>query len=369
MWAGQQKLCSRGWAGAMTDSMILRRKIQSGRRVVHLDTNDCAPRAWRVAFGRALLERLNLHLEVAEVREHQRKLGELIEVIPERALIALLEGPEGVTGILALSNGLMNALIEMQTMRQVAKAEPPVRRPTRTDAMMSIDAVNSALGDLGEELVHSPDVRWCAGFCYASFVEEVSALDLLLEDVPYKLLECSVQIAGTKRTGRVMLALPAEGRGPRPVPRRAVPDDDTRAAEAWMSRIRETVMHVEAPIEGVVGRLRLPLSRILTLATDDLLPIESGGVDQVALEAAGGTRIATCKLGQNRGMRALRLRDLEDALRSSFGVIPPVPEAEMSQMPAPPTRPQLVPNQATPGAAAPSATAPSATAPSATAAE
>jgi flagellar motor switch protein FliM len=221
-------------------------------------------------------------------------------------------------------------MIEMQTMRSVSKSEPPVRRPTRTDAMMSMEMINAALSDLGAELVHSQDVRWSAGFVYASFVEEAGTLDLMLEDVAYRLLECTLQIGTTKRTGRVLLALPAEGRGPRPRPRRDATEPDIRAAEAWTAEVCETVMHVEAPIEGVVGRIRMPLNKILSLGLDDVLPIENGGVDDVSLEAAGGTRIALCRLGQNRGMRALRLRNIEDPNQSSFGALPHMPDAPAS---------------------------------------
>ena len=325
--AGRQTLSAEAGGQIVVDPMILRRKIQASRRIVHLESIDSAARAWRVSFGRAAMETLGLHLEVSEVRDTQRKLGELTEIVPERALVALLEGPEGLTGILALSNGLISAMIEMQTMRSVSKSEPPVRRPTRTDAMMSTEMINAALSDLGAELVHSQDVRWSAGFVYASFVEEAGTLDLMLEDVAYRLLECTLQIGTTKRTGRVLLALPAEGRGPRPRPRRDASEPDIRAAEAWTADVCETVMHVEAPIEGVVGRIRMPLNKILSLGLDDVLPIENGGVDNVSLEAAGGTRIALCRLGQNRGMRALRLRNIEDPNHSSFGAIPHMPDA------------------------------------------
>lgn len=310
--------------------MILRRKINAARRVVHLDTADTAPRAWRVSLGRAVLERLALHLEVGEVSDTQRRLGELAELIPDRALLALLDGPEETTGVIALSPGMLSAVIEMQTTLRVAKTEPPLRRATRTDATMCAEMIDAALTDLGQELIHAPDVRWCAGFTYASFVEEASSLDLLLQDIPYRVLDCAVKVAGTQRSGRILLALPAEGRGPRPVPRRATPESDVQAAAAWSAEVRETVMHVEAPVEGVLGRLRIPLSQILTLRPDDVLALDHGGVDEVTLEAAGGTRIALCRLGQNRGMRALRLRALEDPNRSIFGVLPSVPEAEQT---------------------------------------
>lgn len=322
--------------------MILRRKIQAARRVVHLDTSDTAPRAWRVSLGRAVLERLSLHLEVGEVADTQRKLGELGEMIPDRALLALLDGPEETTGVIALSPGLLSAIIEMQTTQRVAKVEPPLRRATRTDASMCTDMIDAALVDLGQELIHAPDVRWCAGYSYASFVEAAASLDLLLPDIPYRVLDCSLKVAGTQRSGRILLALPAEGRGPRPVPRRATPESDMQAAAAWSAEVRETLMHVEAPVEGVVGRLRLPLSQILKLQPDDVLPFDHGGLDEVTLEAAGGTRIALCRLGQNRGMRALRLRALEDPNRSIFGVIPASLDAEPATAAATPPQSTVV---------------------------
>lgn len=54
-------------------------------------------------------------------------------------------------------------------------------------------------------------------------------------------------------------------------------------------------------------RLSMPLSKVVGLAVGDILPLNVASLDKVSVEGLDGRRLAEGKLGQNRGMRALRL--------------------------------------------------------------
>jgi flagellar motor switch protein FliM len=299
---------------------VLRRKLEAGKRFVPVRDTDTAERGWRLALARATHEALGLAIDVGPVREVRRKLAELMELPPENALMATLEGPEGGLGLIVIGPEVLTALIEVQTMKRVARSAVMPRRPTRTDAAMVAEPVDAALRALSAELVHSDDLTWTAGFRFGAHLADAGGMELLLEDTAYRTLECEVTAAGGARRGRVMIALPAEGRGPRPAPRRGAPEAAIEAARHWSTIMRDTVLQVEAPLEGVVGRIRLSLDEVLALKTGDSLRIDMANLEQIALEAPGGRPVALCRLGQNRGMRAVRLAviDPQETARMLF---------------------------------------------------
>ncbi len=267
---------------------------------------DTGARAWRVAFARAAREVIGLETSMAALRDDRQSLGELLDQIPDQALLALLEGPQQALGLLVLSPAALAAVIEMQTIGRVGPQAPPLRRPTRTDAAMSARLVDHALALLDTALAASPDLVWAGGFRYASFLAEARALGLLREDVPWRVLDCSLDLAGGARQGQVLLALPAEGRGPAPT---SMPAEPETGAGSWQARLQVAVMGSEVMLDAVIGRLKLPLGQAMALAPGMLLPLaDGGGLDRVAIMGAGGSVVAGHgRLGQHRGMRALKL--------------------------------------------------------------
>lgn len=287
---------------------VLRRKLAAARPVE--SGTETGGRAWRMAFARAARNCIGLDLAVPILRDDRRSLGELLDLVPERGLLAVLEGPDQGLGLLVMSPDLLAAVIEMQTIGRVAATAPLPRRPTRTDAAMSARLIDAALATLETALATSPDLVWTAGFRYASFLDEPRPLGLLLDDVPYRLITCDLDIAGGVRQGSILLALPAEGRGPEPAP--APPPNETPStARAWSSAMETAVLGADVMLDAVIGRLRLPLAQAMALAPGMVLPLNAARIEHVSLMIPGMPAIATAKLGQNKGMRALKLRRIQ----------------------------------------------------------
>ncbi len=186
-----------------------------------------------------------LLVDVTDLRLARRSLAELLEFPPDRALIALLDGPGGGLGMIALAPEVTSALVEMQTIGRVAAAAPAPRRPTRTDAAMVSAVIDRALAELEAVLAEEADLVWTGGFRYASFLEDARPLGLLLEDQPYRVLTTDLVMGENGRGGRVILALPAEGRGQAPVAargarparaRRRRPRPDRGSSPPWARR-------------------------------------------------------------------------------------------------------------------------------------
>ena len=284
---------------------IIRKKVAAGRSN-QPEGGPGADRAWRLALARAANDILALPLEVARLSVNRRSLAELLELAPERALIAVLEVPAEGLGILMLSPPVLSAMIEMQTIGRVSSSAPPVRKPTRTDASMVADMIDQALQELESGLESDPDLIWAGGFHYASFLEDPRPLGLLLEEEHYRVLQAELRLGNGAKSGAVMLALPAEGRGraPKPAPT-ATPAPV--AAALFSKALSDQLMRTEADIAAVLHRFTVPLSFVMALKTGDLVPLSTAALDRIVLEGLDGRPLASGRLGQNRGMRAVRL--------------------------------------------------------------
>ena len=284
---------------------IIRKKVAAARSN-QPEGGPGADRAWRLALARAANDILALPLEVARLSVNRRSLAELLELAPERALIAVLEGPAEGLGILMLSPPVLSAMIEMQTIGRVSSSAPPVRKPTRTDASMVADMIDQALQELESGLESDPDLIWAGGFNYASFLDDPRPLGLLLEEEHYRVIQAELRLGNGAKSGGVMLALPAEGRGraPKPAPT-ATPAPV--AAALFSKALSDQVMRTEADIAAVLHRFTVPLSFVMALKTGDLVPLSTAALDRIVLEGLDGRPFASGRLGQNRGMRAVRL--------------------------------------------------------------
>ncbi len=309
---------------------ILRRKVARGGA-----TGDGGPGAdhgWRLAFARAARDATGLLVEVASMSVVRRSLAELLELPPERALLALLDGPQGGLGLMAVSGEVMSALIEMQTTGRVAAAPILPRRPTRTDAAMVAGVIDRALEELETILAEEADLIWAGGFRYASFLEDPRPLGLLLEDQPYRVLSAELSLAGDARRGSLLLALPAEGRGQGPLLRGKRAEPKVAAAPGFTADLGQAVQDAGCRLEAVIGRVTLPLREVMALVPDQVLALPQATLDQIALEGLDGRRVAWARLGQQKGMRALRLKD--QVTETGGAAAATAPEAAAPPVPA-----------------------------------
>lgn len=283
-----------------------------------------AAAAWPLALARAARDACGLPLSLRDLREGRLSLAELLDMPPDRGLIALLEGPGEALGLLALSPEVLAGIVERQTLGRVLRQPALPRRPTRTDAAMVAGLVDAALAGLDTALSSDTDRVWAAGFRYASFLEEARPLALLLEDAAHVVLTAEADLDAGAKSGMVLLALPAEGRGAPPV-RRAASADQT-AVNTFRRALTDRVEPAEAVLTAVIARVQMPLDAVLALAPGALLSLAPAAVDRVDLDGADGLRVASGRLGQNRGMRAIRLTGTEPAARlATHPVAEPAP--------------------------------------------
>lgn len=295
----------------MTTAEIIHRKSATQRLQVS-DGTLGADRAFRLGLGKAARDELKIQLEVEKLSIDRRSVAELVELVPDFALIAILNGPSAELGAIILSQTIVAGFIEAQTIGRVRGQDLLPRKPTRTDGAMVSGVIDSALSILEQSLSDTADIVWAGGFRCASFLEDPRPLPVVLEDAPLRVLTADVSLAGGLRKGKIYLALPAEGHTPLfRVDVKAGQDDVTIAFGA---ALQDRVDGANVQLDAVLARISLPMDDVLNMAQGMIVPLQDAALDMISIEGADGRCVALGKLGQNRGMRALRLVDIQTTI-------------------------------------------------------
>ena len=299
---------------------ILRRKLAAAR-VPEAEGGPGADRSWRMALARAARDAAKLALDVQSLTMQKLGLSEVLEWIPERALIAVLQGPGETLGVLVITPDVLSSILESQTIGKVNRAPPPARKPTRTDAAMAAGFIDAALIGLEVALSDEADLSWAGGYRYGSHLEDARPLGLLLEDRDFKVLTAQVSLALGQRMGQVFLALPAEGW------RKSVPEVTGEAAgaapHAFAEALAERVDGASCTMLATLARMSMTLGDITGLTEGMVLPLWNASIERIKLEGLDGRILGEGRLGQNRGMRAVRLSERVSAARSRPGAAGP----------------------------------------------
>lgn len=278
-----------------------------------------ADRGWRLALARAARDRLSLPLEVTALAIQRASLAELLELPPHQALIAVLQGPAEGMGLLIVTPPVLAAMIEAQTLGKVLTNPLASRKPTRTDAAMVAPTLDAALEGLEQALAQEADLHWAGGFRYASFLDDPRPLGLLLEDIDYRVLTAELSLGLGARQGMILLALPAEGKGVMPAPQVPGPEATAQTGKAFAQALADQVDAVSCVLDAVVSRVSLPLARVMALKVGEVITLPRAGIDRIHFEGLDGRALAEGRLGQNRGMRAIRLSGGDGAVQARTG--------------------------------------------------
>lgn len=301
----------------MAQGDVIRRKLGLSRENAARQAESRitgAEKALPLALARASRNAFSLAMDVDRLHQGLVSVAEVMERTPERSLICLMEGPEYGLGVMIVSPEVLAGLIEVQTLGKVLQTNPLARRPTRTDAAMVSSWLDQTMECLEVALAADDDLTWVDGFRYASFLDEARPLGLLLEDVPHRMLLVDVNLARGTKTGQLLLALPAEGRGRRPIGSEEADAHRTPPAPPFEVQLHDQIMAAECQLNAVLGRIKLSLGEVMALTPHLILPIGGAGIQDVALETVEGRVMARGKMGQTRGNRALRITELNAEL-------------------------------------------------------
>lgn len=310
----------------------LRRKIEA-----HLRPGPSAPDLTAAAgrvFGRALrraagpFDGLGLLLGPVTV-EAAQPLEAAIAALPDQGLVAALEDGGGQRGLMGLSPGLVDALVEVQTTGRVEAAELAPRPVTRIDEALARDFLDLALAGFAQEGQGIEGRDWPERMGYGSRIRDRGQINLLLPEGGYMILGADLGFEGVERRARLVLVLPqAASLSAAAGSARAKPAD-----AAWLAARARIMAEIRLPFEVVLLRLTRPLAEVQKLAVGDLFPFSPADLQEVALEDGQGRAHLHGRLGQIGGRRALRL---PGAVPVGMPAPPPQPGAAVALSPSPP---------------------------------
>jgi len=312
-----------GTTGESRGSTTLRRLIAERERQRIGDPTGGLPagptkppgieRAASTALARAAERAHRLAVLAGKVTHSAISLPELAELLPERALLAVVEGPREQLGVVAICPNLLASLIEMQALGRVTARPAVPRRATRTDAAISEDFVNGLLAELQHELRGQPEFPELAGFRYVTYLDDPRPLLLMLEDGRMSRLTLGFRIgAAGQREGVVLIAVPAPTVRQDPAPVAQLPSTPNPKAMAEPVEIAGTSLAAivqDAPVTltGVLCRRMMTLRTLRGLAPGATIPLPQNALDEARVETVAGQLLARGKLGEADGFHAIRL--------------------------------------------------------------
>ncbi|WP_169739493.1 FliM/FliN family flagellar motor switch protein [Thioclava pacifica] len=313
------------------ENSVLRKKAEAAK-----PAPDSAPMTPEKAIAQSLSkvaqEMLDLPLRVTELVETRRGLADLPEMLEDLSLLAIIEGPGEGLGLVALPPATLSVLIEMQTMGRLGKTAPGPRKPTRIDAAMAADFLDALLATIEATLIEEEAIAWAGGFRYASHLDDPRPLGLLLEDISYRVWSARLAFGtGGEREGGFLWAVPQSGRG---AALRRMPEESATGAappdpgQGWEAALERAVLSAPATLEAVLHRVTLPLAAVMDFEPGMDIPLPEDALEKIALEGQGRRKLSQARLGQSRGMRALRLVETDEAggleavpQRKDFGAV------------------------------------------------
>jgi flagellar motor switch protein FliM len=276
----------------------LRRKLSAPASPLELPEMGPA-RALRVAVSRAAETCATLEAAVTGFCETRLALAEILQAVQQPHLIFMMRAASGATGLALWEPAALSAVIEHLITGRVAPNQNEMRAPTRTDAAVITEILDKIMELFDKSLDGVPGLPPVCGFRTASLLADGRAVSMALEDVAYREYRITIDFASGIKSGDLRLIFPWDP-----------PEPANHAAArrgAWDTDWPVIVKGARAPVEAILYRLSLPLDHISGLNVGDVIAIPVEAIDGVAIKGSNDRTVASGRLGQCNGHRAVRL--------------------------------------------------------------
>lgn len=306
-----------GKAQSAGSSVLLRHVVTAARRAGTEVSGAPEPvprtpeRIVANAIGRAGERVHELPLFFDRVECTRAGLAELMELLPERALISVVEGPASALGVVAICPGLLSSVIEMQATGRISARPVAARRPTRADGLICADFINACLTELGDDLSPLPGCEGLRGYRYTSFLDDARPLELMLDQAMFHLFTARLRAGSAgQRDGIIVFALPVAGASTVSGPAIEAAASAIPAASSGVAgsgSLAEVVRATPIDLVGVLCRRTISLGELRALAPGQTIALPLGVLGAATIETTGGQVLFRGKLGELAGRHALRL--------------------------------------------------------------
>lgn len=230
----------------------------------------------------------------------------LSDLLIEAAMVIPCAAPDGSEGFLALSSAGLTALVEKTTTGRIASAESEERAASTIDRLLCHAFLERFLEAWRELLSGSAAEAWLEGYRLEDRMVAPDVLSMSAADVPYRVHDVTAMFDSI-RPVRFWVAMPETRLRPKSAGDAA---QGARAVGDWAKDWRAAVLESPAELEAVLCRLELSLDEVRRWEPGDRVPIPATALSTVTLGRRNGPSVATARLGQARGVRALRLNEI-----------------------------------------------------------
>ncbi|MCL6283456.1 FliM/FliN family flagellar motor switch protein [Ruegeria sp. 2012CJ41-6] len=287
------------------DTVLARKIAQAGQSAVQ--TTRPLLRALRRGLAQASAGVSGPAMAVIGATENSLPRDSLSAHLQDQRLMLVLGEPGGLNAAFCVDRIATAAMIRHQTMGEVS-TQPPDDRPfTDTDAALLAPLAERLLTEAADLLGEAEDWLCMRSYRFENRQKKLSDLILILGQERYRLCDLVVDIGHGVCQGQITVILPD-----RPPEQVAEPEDV--ATEPVGLERNFGLMRTE--LQVVLTRLQVPLSTLSGLKPGDALPLDSCQLDEAELLTIDGRAVARARLGQCRGMRALRLNETPPDLPS-----------------------------------------------------
>ena len=288
--------------GEATSNKILERKAANGRES-HLARAMTVQKALRLTIAKVAEDRHDLALATLAIAVDSVENETLGDVLQPDQLLILLERPGGQVGLAMLDGAFVGGLVQQQTMGQVHPQMEEERQPTQTDAALAEPLLNDLISRLENLVERASDRQTFAGFRFGAMSEDIRLALMALEAAEYRSFEVSLDIARGARQGKMTLLFPMPGLAELPHENESNEVDETQDDAP---DVVKTVFQLEAELNIVLCKLRLPLGMLENLQPDSLIDLPQNTFPDVQITTINGDVVSNGQLGQMDGQRAVQ---------------------------------------------------------------
>ncbi len=257
-------------------------------------------RALRLGLARGASESLDLPMSVIGAKQAYRQREELSDTLQDGRLLLAFSTSEGRIAAACIDIGCVSAILQKQTIGSVSPGQVSEREFTDTDAAMVAPVIELALTRAAELAGTAEDGATLKGCAFVARYRDVRALMLELEDDAYRVFDLTLEIASGQRQGQFYLILPD---------RPAVSDDSEIEAPGNGQTLDHASGVLRADLTAVICQTQVPLAAFSGLKAGDVLPLAGVRLDRTELWTIERGKVASGRLGQCGGMRAVRVNE------------------------------------------------------------
>lgn len=279
---------------------ILRR--MTGQRIEEVAQSPLtSSRAVKMALTKAAQDTVGLNLSVKLVEETVQSLDQMLAGLADDLMLVELQRQGRSVGLIAFDMQMRAAVLEKQTVGQLAKQPAQERAATGTDKRMCDPLLTGFLQALPQAVVGTEFEGWLSAVSHHKMIAGSRAAGLVLDDRDYRVLRLIVDLGVADREGVVLLALPLSSNEEQPA-------EHVIDLVDWDTAFHDAVSGASAVFDAVLHRFTIPLSQAEMLHVGQVLPLTGCTVSSVQLIALDGRVVRQARLGQLGGKRAVRIQ-------------------------------------------------------------